>query len=509
MKLLVLAFLFCTLAVSTSVPDLFEYDDLKDKDKTTSEYLSLQAVKEKVNQKLRFMAVKDQKLEVEAKKFLDIMQNYFISFKRSRDIYKIVKLEIAYEFLWSFLKLKLVPSYLDRNFFSEFHEMFFRYEELSRKEERPPRDTAPVDFVKKIVGNLKDKFTPKEYRVIFEATPRTFYVIHQYLITQYLMTLDKNQFIELIFPDNFPQSSENLLRPSDDDFGLVLKKVLRTVVSFLRESFTLIGEYKTIKIALPKLYKYAAPEIEKLEWLPVPSKPVTEPVSKPVTDPLFEPKPEPTPEPKPEPTPEVKPEPTPEVKPEPTPEVKPEPTPEVKPEPTPEVKPEPTPEVKPEPTPEPKPEPTPEPKPEPTPEVKPEPTPEVKPEPTPEVKPEPTPEPKPEPTPEPKPEPTPEPKPEPTPEPKPEPTPEPKPEPTPEVKPEPTPEVKPEPISKTKSEPITKSKPDGNTSNQGLFGGKGKIFGICAIVAVVAFLCGGFAIWYLQFRSKTLIAPSA
>jgi hypothetical protein len=67
---------------------------------------------------------------------------------------------------------------------------------------------------------------------------------------------------------------------------------------------------------------------------------------------------------------------------------------------------------------------------------------------------------------------------------------------------------------KDNSENTNKNNTTNNSNNNGptdtgLMGGKGKIFAICAVVVLIALLCGGFAFWHLRLRNKNSFAPSA
>jgi hypothetical protein len=266
--------------VSTSVPKFFEFDDLKDiKDGASVDKSKLLADVKRINEKLSGIAQKNLKLAVEVKRFLDFMLNCFISFQRSRDIYEIVKLEIAYETIAAFLQLKLGSFDMDESFFIDLYSMFFKYEVLSRKGYHQVRHTAPGDFVRDIIQKNQTQFTAKKFEAISKESPEFYYDLYQYLIFQYLMSLDKDQFIKLIFYDKFPQSSEKLLCPSNEDFDLTLKNTSKNLLDNLKEHFSHFdfqGKIEFFDTALPKLYKIALPEIKNFYWLyipPVSSKP--------------------------------------------------------------------------------------------------------------------------------------------------------------------------------------------------------------------------------------------
>jgi hypothetical protein len=224
-----LFFAFLFSVVYSSIPKLFEFDGLQNK--TREERKELDASMERVNKKLDEMAAKDIKLEFEVKRFFNIMQDFYFSLIRSKDIYEIVKSEIAYETITGFFQLKLASFEMDESFLEDLHNMFHEYEILSRKEIRPVRETNPGDFVKDIILKNKPEFTAEEFEAISKETPDFYHIVHQYLILEYLVTLDKDQIINKLIFHDFPRSSEELLCPSSDDFTLAMKNASKSFLT--------------------------------------------------------------------------------------------------------------------------------------------------------------------------------------------------------------------------------------------------------------------------------------
>jgi hypothetical protein len=259
-----LFFAFLFSVVYSSIPKLFEFDGLQNK--TSEERRELNAHKEKVNKKLDEMAAKDIKLEFEVKRFFNIMQGFYFSLIRSKDIYEIVKSEIAYETITGFFQLKLASFEMDESFLEDLHNMFYEYEILSRKEIRPVRETTPADFVKDIILKNKTEFTAEEFEAISKETPDVYHNVHQYLLLEYLVTLDKDQIINKLIFHEFPRSSEKLLCLSNDDFNLSMKNASKSFLKRLEGEKT----FDLLKTALPKLLKIALPEINNFKWLNIP-----------------------------------------------------------------------------------------------------------------------------------------------------------------------------------------------------------------------------------------------
>jgi hypothetical protein len=257
------------LVASAGVPELFEFGDYNKKDGTSVDTTKLQALKEGVNKILKDVAVKDMNLEFEVKRFLDIMQELFISFSRSRDIYEISKLEIAYETLAVFLQLKLDSLGMNDVFFINIYNMFKEYEKHSGEGVPQVRHDAPGNFVKDMIQMAQSQFTEKEFESISKESPGFYYDLHQYLVFQYLMTLDKDQFAKLIFKGKFPQSTEKLLHLSNDEFILTLKGVLENLHKKFVKYYPGYKINESHNTAFPKLYQIALPEIKKFKWLDV------------------------------------------------------------------------------------------------------------------------------------------------------------------------------------------------------------------------------------------------
>jgi hypothetical protein len=277
MKLLGLAFLFCTLVASAGVPKLFEFNDAKD---IKDDYFTrlgksyLQLLKENTNKILSEIAAIDLKLEVNTKTFLDFMQNLFFSFKQSYDIDEVVKLEIAYETIAVFLQLKLESFGMNDSFFIDIYSMFDEYEKHTRKKSpQSSRNPFPQDFVSNMIQTNENEFTKEEFNSMSKESPMFYYDLYKYLISLYLNSLDKDQFIKVIFQGNFPQSTENLLRLSNDDFKSTVKGLSENLRKALEEYFGGLERAKRTNelhnVAFPKLYNIALPEIKKFKWLDV------------------------------------------------------------------------------------------------------------------------------------------------------------------------------------------------------------------------------------------------
>jgi hypothetical protein len=282
MKLLFLALLFFILTVSTSASKFFKFEDIKNGSPEGKGKSYLQELEENVNQKLEELAAKDPKLELEVKRFLDFYLDCYLSSYRTNDIYDKLKLEIACETIKAFLKLKLAPFGLDKRFFMDINNMFFHYASYSSRGN--PNETAIENFVKDTFQKNQDEFTKEEREIL--SNGQIYSRFYQYLIFQYVMSLDKDQYIKLFFRNGLPQSSEKPLCLSDEDFNLTLKEVSNYFL-FMAKNFHFLDKKadELIEVSiLPKLYKLALPEIKTFKWLngtPVPSEPNPSDNSKP------------------------------------------------------------------------------------------------------------------------------------------------------------------------------------------------------------------------------------
>jgi hypothetical protein len=273
MKLLVLALLFFTLAVSTSASKFFKFDEEDIKNGSPDGKQKLRELEEKVNKKLEELAAKDPKLELEFKRFFDFFLDYFLSYRRANDVYEKSKLDIAHDTIRAFLKLKLAPFDMDKDFFVNLCNMYFYYESLSSKGDSHVDKTAIVNFLRDTVQKNQTEFTKEEREIL--SYDNLQYNFHLYLIFQYAMSLDKEQYIKIFFHNGFPQSPEKPLCLSDEDFNLILKKVSKEILSIVKIFFARDQKSSELLEAsiLPKLYKLALPGIKTFKWLNVPPVP--------------------------------------------------------------------------------------------------------------------------------------------------------------------------------------------------------------------------------------------